>query len=140
MEKEKGKAAKQNFFQRLNAKRKKLMLVAGTFVITNLMMAIPAFAEAADGGAGGGGTGGGTGGAGGLNDTVGKTQFDELIGFFATWIGRIGGVIALVGAVMFGFAQKQEDPDGKQRAVNTMVSGIIVFAVSQAADWFTNLA
>lgn len=127
MEKEKSKAAKQNFFQQLNAKRKKLMLVAGTFVITNLMMTMSAFAS-----------GGGT--SGGLNDTVGKAQFDELIGFFATWIGRIGGVIALVGAVMFGFAQKQDDPDGKQRAVNTMVSGIIVFAVSQAADWFTNLA
>lgn len=130
MEKEKTKTAKQNFFQRLNAKCKKLMLVAGTFVITNLMMTMSAFAS--------GTSGGGT--SGGLNDTVGKTQFDELIGFFATWIGRIGGVIALVGAVMFGFAQKQDDPDGKQRAVNTMVSGIIVFAVSQAADWFTNLA
>lgn len=127
MEKEKSKAAKQNFFQQLNAKRKKLMLVAGTFVITNLMMTMSAFAS-------------GSGTSGGLNDTVGKAQFDELIGFFATWIGRIGGVIALVGAVMFGFAQKQDDPDGKQRAVNTMVSGIIVFAVSQAADWFTNLA
>lgn len=130
---EKRKTAKQNLFQRLNAKRKRLMLVAGTFIISNLMTAMPAFA------ASGGGTGG-TSGGGGLNDTVGKTQFDELIGFFATWIGRIGGVIALVGAVMFGFAQKQEDPEGKQRAVNTMVSGIIVFAVSQAADWFTNLA
>lgn len=126
MEKEKTKAAKKNFFQRVNAKRKKLMLVAGTFIMSNLMLATSAFAASG----GGGGT---------LDTTAGKTQFDELIGFFATWIGRIGGVIALVGAVMFGFAQKSDDPEGKQRGVNTMVSGVIVFAISQAADFFTNM-
>lgn len=137
MEKEKSKTAKKNFFQRLNAKRKKLMLVAGTFIMTNLMSAMSAYAAA--GGNGGTGGNGGAGGAGGLNTTTGKTQFDDLIEFFATWIGRIGGVIALVGAVMFGFAQKSDDPEGKQRGVNTMVSGVIVFAISQAADFFTNM-
>lgn len=125
------KTTKHNFFQKLNTKRKKLALTVGMFIAANMMTAISAFATPPNANNSGGG---------GLDDTVGKTQFDDLIGFFATWIGRIGGVIALVGAVMFGFAQKQEDPDGKQRAVNTMVSGIIVFAISQAADWFTSLA
>lgn len=124
MKSEKQSKTHQNPLKKLNELRKKLALVIGTFVLTNLTIASTAFAA-----------GGGT-----LDDTVGKTQFDELIGFFATWIGRIGGVIALVGAIMFGFAQKSEDAEGKQRAVNTMVSGIIVFAVCQAADWFTNLA
>lgn len=123
---EKTAKTKHNFFRKLNDKRKKLALAVGMFVVTNMMTAMSAFAT--------------SGGGGGLNDNVGKTQFDELIGFFATWIGRIGGVIALVGAVMFGFANKSEDPEGKQRGVNTMVSGIIVFAVSQAADWFTSFA
>lgn len=124
---------KHNFFQKLNTKRKKLALTVGMFIAANMMTAISAFASSPNANNSGGG-------GGGLNDTVGKTQFDELIGFFATWIGRIGGVIALVGAVMFGFANKSEDPEGKQRGVNTMVSGIIVFAVSQAADWFTSFA
>lgn len=129
MEKGKTTETKQTFFQKVNSKRKKLAFTVGMFIAANLMTAMTAFAAPPAGGGGGG-----------LDDTVGKTQFDELIGFFATWIGRIGGVIALVGAVMFGFAQKSEDAEGKQRAVNTMVSGIIVFAVSQAASWFTNLA
>ena len=115
MKSEKQSKTHQNPLKKLNELRKKLALVIGTFVLTNLTIASTAFAA-----------GGGT--------------LNELIGFFATWIGRIGGVIALVGAIMFGFAQKSEDAEGKQRAVNTMVSGIIVFAVCQAADWFTNLA
>lgn len=113
---------KHNFFQKLNAKRQKLTFTIGLLVITNLMTAMSAFAE--------------SGGGGGLDDTIGKAKFDELIGFFAIWIGRIGMVIALVGAIMFGFATKQEDAEGKQRGVNTMVSGIIVFSVCSAADWF----
>lgn len=121
MEKEK---TKLNFFQKLNQKRKKIAFAIGTFIAVNMMTAVTAFATSGNG----------------LDPNAGKAQFDSLIGFFATWIGRIGGVIALVGAVMFGFAQKSEDPEGKQRAVNTMVSGVIVFAISQAADFFTNLA
>lgn len=125
MEKKSGRTTKSklNFFQKLNCKRRKLALTVGTFIIANLMTAMSAFA------------------AGGTMDTnAGKAQFDELINFFAVWIGRIGGVIALVGAVMFGLAYKSEDPEGKQRGVTTMVSGIIVFAISQAAGFFTSLA
>lgn len=121
----KTKTKKNGLFTKLNNKRKKIALALGTFVLTNMMTAMSAFAD--------------TSGGGGLDTNAGKDQFDQLINFFATWIGRIGGVIALVGAVMFGFAWKNDDSDGKQRGVTTMVSGIIVFAISLAADFFTNL-
>lgn len=121
MKNKKTMKTKHNFFQKLNDKRKKLALIVGVFIVTNMMTALTAFA---------------TSGGGGLDDTVGKNKFDELIGFFATWIGRIGAVTALVGAIMFGFSTRQEDPEGKDRGVKTMVSGIIVFSISQATDWF----
>ena len=125
METKKEAKKKDGLFTKLNNKRKKIALTLGTFVLTNMMTAMSAFAD--------------TSGGDGLDTDAGKDQFDQLINFFATWIGRIGGVIALVGAVMFGFAWKNEDADGKQRGVTTMVSGIIVFAISLAADFFTNL-
>ena len=120
METKKEAKKKDGLFTKLNNKRKKIAITVGTFVLTNAMTAMTAFADD-------------------LDANAGKGQFDSLIDFFATWIGRIGGVIALVGAVMFGLAFKSEDPDGKQRGITTMVSGIIVFAISLAAGFFKNM-
>lgn len=125
MKKEKTMKTKHDFFRKLNNKRKKLALTVGMFIVTNMMTAMSAFAATSGGG---------------LDTETGKTQFSELINFFAVWLQRIGAVIALVGAGMFAFANKSEDPEGKQRGVNTMVSGIMVFAIFAAADWFIDLA
>lgn len=126
MKNKKTMKTKHNFFQKLNDKRKKLVLIVGMFIVTNMMTALTAFAD--------------TSGGGGLSADTGKAQFSELINFFAVWMQRIGAVVALVGAGMFAFANKSDDPEGRQRGINTMVSGIMVFAIFAAADWFINLA
>lgn len=115
---------RRNFFvstaKKLNEKRKKIALSITTACVMSMATTIAAFAEA----------------GGGLDDNAGKAQFDTLVKFFMTWIGRIGLVVAFVGAVMFGFAIKQEDAEGKQRGLMTLASGIIVFAVSTATGFF----
>ena len=51
--------------------------------------------------------------------------------FFTTWISRLGGLVAFVGAVKFALSIKSEDAREQILAVLTMVSGfMIVSAVS----------
>ena len=69
----------------------------------------PIHAHAEEGGAGGGG---------GSADS----SFKTVIEFFVKWIGRIGGVVAFVGAVMFALAIKNNDAEAKQSALLTMIN------------------
>lgn len=62
--------------------------------------------------------------------------YTSVINFFITWLRRIGAAVALVGAIMFGLAIKNNDADQKQNGLLTMVAGFVVFAVCQAADMF----
>lgn len=48
------------------------------------------------------------------------------IDFFSTWIGRVGGVIAIVGAVKFALSIKSDDPKEQLQAVLIMVSGFMI--------------
>ena len=76
------------------------------------------------------------GGAGSFGDG-GVEQFNSVIEFFATWIGRIGLVVGFVGAIMFGLAIKNDDAEAKTRGLMTLASGFVVFAVTQALSLFT---
>lgn len=67
-------------------------------------------------------------------DTV--NDFDTIVKFIAGWIGKIGLVVAFLGAVQFGFAFKNDDADGKTKAIRTLASGFIVFALTQALHMF----
>ena len=77
-------------------------------------------------------------GGGGLDSTRGEEQFNSLVEFLATWIGRIGGVVAFVGVVQFALGVKSQNPDEKINGLKTLVAGIMVFAVAQAYTFFTN--
>lgn len=48
------------------------------------------------------------------------------IDFFSTWIGRIGGIVAIIGALKFALAIKDDNDDGKMQAVLIMVSGFMI--------------
>jgi len=73
-----------------------------------------------------------------LDATRGEEQFNSLVEFLATWIGRIGGVVAFVGVVQFALGVKSQNPDEKINGLKTLVAGIMVFAVAQAYAFFTN--
>lgn len=106
----------KGFFSALNAKRKKIALSITTAVTMAMATAVSAFAE------------------GGVVD--GEAAFNEVVGFFATWIGRIGLVVAFVGGVMFALAIKNDDAEAKTRGLMTLASGFVVFALTLSLNLF----
>ena len=112
----------KRFLSAANAKRKKVMLSLSTMVTMAMVSTVPAFAE---------GEGGGGGGA-----VDGEAAFNQVIGFFATWIGRIGLVVAFVGGVMFALAIKNDDAEAKTRGLMTLASGFVVFALTLSLNLF----
>lgn len=52
--------------------------------------------------------------------------FKSNIEFFATWIGRIGGLIAFIGAVKLAVSIKSEDAKEQFAALMTMVAGFMI--------------
>ncbi len=108
----------KRFFSAINAKRKKIALSITTTLTMAMMSAVTAFAED----------------AGGAVD--GEAAFNNVIGFFATWIGRIGLVVAFVGGIMFALAIKNDDAEAKTRGLMTLASGFVVFALTLSLDMF----
>lgn len=111
-----GNERKKSFISVLREKRAKIMAMLTTSLMMWMMSAVTAFAD-------------------GEGDD-GEAMFNEIIGWFARWIGRIGLVVGFIGAVMFGLAIKNDDADAKTRGLMTMASGFVVFAITKALDLF----
>jgi len=117
----------------LKIKRAKIKKILAVLVIITLSFALFAItAGAADPGGGGGAGGGGGGGS--------EGAYEEVVQFFLTWFTRIGMLVGLVGAIMFGFAIKNNDAEQKQTGLLTMVAGFVVAAIVGAADMFNLFA
>lgn len=114
---------KRSFLSVLKKKWKRITAAATTSAMMWMMTAVSAFAEGE-----------------GIDDTAGSEQFNAVIKFFGTWIGRIGLVVGFVGAVMFGLAIKNDDADAKTRGLMTLASGFVVFAISKAVSFFMEQA
>ncbi len=105
------------------SKRVQRVVTTVTSMLTvTLLTTISAFAAPASG------TSGGT--------VDGEAAFNSVIGFFATWIGRIGLVVAFVGGVMFALAIKNDDAEAKTRGLMTLASGFVVFALTLSLNLF----
>lgn len=120
---------KPSIFSSIKNKCRKIYAAITTALVMNAATAVSAFASAP---AASSGTS--SGGMSGANQ--GDQMFTELIKFFAKWIGRIGLVVAFVGAIMFALAIRSEDAEGKTRGLLTLASGFIVFAVTLSLDLF----
>jgi hypothetical protein len=59
------------------------------------------------------------------------------ITFFGTWIGRIGGIVAFIGAVKFALSVKSEDGKEQMTALLVMVSGFMIRAAIKEMNLFT---
>lgn len=108
----------KHFVSALNAKRRKAVLSLTTMVTMAMASSVSAFAEGGEGVA------------------DGEAAFNSVIVFFATWIGRIGLVVAFVGGIMFALAIKNDDAEAKTRGLMTLASGFVVFALTLSLDLF----
>jgi len=59
----------------------------------------------------------------------------SIINFIRPWVGRLGGLVMVIGAIMFGLGWQRDDAEGKTRGIQTFVGGAIVTAAGAA--WTT---
>jgi len=64
------------------------------------------------------------------------SSIDGFIQFACDWLTKIGGVIALVGGVMFALGWQREDAEGKSRGLMTLMAGFMLIAIAQSKGLF----
>lgn len=52
------------------------------------------------------------------------------------WVTRLGGVVMLIGGIMFGLGWKSDDAEQKSRGISTIIAGAIVIAVANLTTTF----
>lgn len=63
-------------------------------------------------------------------------SIDGFIDFACDWLTKIGGVVALVGGVMFALGWQREDAEGKSRGLMTLMAGFMLVAIAQSKNLF----
>lgn len=63
-------------------------------------------------------------------------SIDSFVNFACDWLTKIGGVIALVGGVMFALGWQREDAEGKSRGLMTLMAGFMLVAIAQSKNLF----
>lgn len=64
------------------------------------------------------------------------SSIDGFITFVCDWLLKIGGVVSLVGGVMFALSWQRDDAEGKSRALMTLMAGGMVMAISASRGLF----
>ena len=59
------------------------------------------------------------------------------LNFFSTWIARIGGIVAFIGAVKFALSIKNDDAKEQLQSVLVMVSGFMIVSAIRNLDIFS---
>lgn len=72
----------------------------------------------------------------GSGNNTADTAYTSVVSFFLTWIRRVGALVAIIGAVMFGLAIKNNDAEQKQQGILTMIAGFVVWAICLGASMF----
>lgn len=64
------------------------------------------------------------------------TLWQTIASLVETWVTRLGGVVMLIGGIMFGLGWKSDDAEQKSRGVSTMIAGAIVIAIAALTGTF----
>lgn len=63
----------------------------------------------------------------------GVTQYNNVLDWILGWIGRIGVVIAVWGAVQIGLSFSTEDAGQRRKGILELISGLMVMAIGFGA-------
>lgn len=64
------------------------------------------------------------------------SSIDTFIDFICDWLVKIGGVVMLIGGVMFALSFQRDDAEGKSRALMTLMAGGMVAGIAVAKSIF----
>lgn len=64
------------------------------------------------------------------------SSIDGFITFACDWLKKIGGVVMLVGGVMFALGWQREDAEGKTRGLQTLMAGAMLVGIAVSPDIF----
>ena len=64
------------------------------------------------------------------------SSLDKIVNWLASWCGKIGLVVAVFGGIQLALSIKNDDSDGRVRAIKTLASGFMVFSITKALDLF----
>ena len=73
---------------------------------------------------------------GGMSNDTADTAYKNVVEFIIKWLRRAGFLIGFFGGAMLLMAMKNEDADGKQRGILTMIAGFGLAALCIAAGMF----
>lgn len=63
----------------------------------------------------------------------GETQFDNVLNWFLGWIGKIGIVLSVWGAVQIAFSFSNEDAGQRRNGILQLISGLMCMAIGFGA-------
>ncbi|MFQ9766260.1 MAG: hypothetical protein ACLRYM_06085 [Thomasclavelia ramosa] len=61
---------------------------------------------------------------------------DSFVTYINDWVMKIGGVVALIGGVMFCAGWIRDDADGKYRGLMVLAAGFMMIGIAQTPDLF----
>jgi fumarate reductase subunit C len=64
------------------------------------------------------------------------SSIDTFITFVCDWLVKIGGVVMLIGGVMFALSWQRDDAEGKSRALMTLMAGGMVAGIGVSKGLF----
>lgn len=75
-------------------------------------------------------------GQGGVSNGTADSAYQSVVEFIIKWLKRAGFLLGFFGAAMLFMAMKNEDADGKQRGLLTLIAGFGLAALCIGADMF----
>lgn len=70
-------------------------------------------------------------------DNTGTAQMKGFVeDFMKPWLELIGGIIAMIGGVMFALGWQREDAEGKSKGLMTCMAGFMIVGVAMASSIF----